>query len=106
MVFHYGIPAHNKGFVNTKPQRIQMPHETKKSEDRIKNKAKASSMNLFIHCTPRALPQDDYVILQGASPKGAAISLQQPVKCTSFEREIASVVSLPRNDIINHLREM
>jgi hypothetical protein len=80
-----------------------MPHETKKSGDSINNKdkAKPSSMNLFSHCTPRALPQDDYVIL-----RGAAISLQPPVKCTSFEREIASVVSLPRNDIINHLRKM
>ena len=44
------------------------------------------------HCTPRALPQDDYVILQGASSKGVAISF------FPTNHEIASVVLLPRND--------
>ena len=65
-----------------------------KLETRSQNIFTTNSINLFSHCTPRALPQDDYGILQGASPKGA---WQSPF-ITYFE--IASVISFPRNDIM------
>ena len=46
--------------------------EVRKQESEFSIEITPNSTKLSSHCTPRALPQDDYyVILRGARPKGA-----------------------------------
>ncbi len=70
------------------------------SNDQNQNHTNPSPLRTYViippgHCTPRALPQDGYVILQGASDQRERGNLN-----FSTCYAIASVVLLTRNDIM------
>ena len=85
------------------PKVNKCTHEARRKNERNKEVRKQASefrsfpLTLILsgHCTPRTLPQDDCIILQGESTRRERGNLY----FLSFD-EIASVVSLPRNDIV------